>query len=141
MITLAKNGPIVLGGCVTGNIEDLVEGKGYRLDASLLNSWKGVRPLPVNVGRIYNCVIDLKFYQTVNQKETLINELPKEDGNVTICFAIPPNHEGTIYFLDKYFNENAEWVAVGGPYLTGIACGPVMKSGYYGMVDVPLKGK
>ena len=98
---------------------------------------KDIKPLPIEVGKFYQCIIDLKLYQN----EKLINELPKDDGNVTICFAIPPYQEGTIYYWDKYFDEKSEWKPISDPYKTGIACGAVTKSGYYGMVDVNKENK
>ncbi len=133
--TIAKNGPIALGGCVTGNVADLPENKGYEMTASILTSLEDQEKLPPDVGKLYNCIVDLKL----NQNGNLIDELPGADGNVTLCFAVPPNQKGTIYFFDKYFNDKAVWEPVSDPYKSGIACGPVMKSGYYAMVDTVKK--
>ncbi len=129
---LASNGPLALGGCVTGNIEDLKDG--YVMDAALLTTWDGVKPLPEKVGEFYECVLDVKF----NENDKMIQELPEPDGNTTICFAIPLDKVGVIYFLDKYYDDEAEWVPVSEQFESGIACGPVTKSGYYGMVDVQV---
>jgi hypothetical protein len=128
--SIVKPGPLALGGCVTGNVKDLPVGD--KLDAELITSTDGLKPLPENVGKFYQCIADLKLYEG----DKLLKELAKDQGNVTICFAIPPKHEGIIYFLDKHFDDKAEWVAVSDIFPTGIACGPVMKSGYYGMVDI-----
>jgi hypothetical protein len=135
--SIAQNGAMALGGCVTGNVEDLVEGKGYSLEAALITSAAALKPLPENVGKFYQCIADLKL----KQNTTLVDLLPAADGDVTICFAVPPNQQGSIYYHDKYFNDQSDWVLVAGPFDTGIACGPVMKSGYYGMVDVTGKVK
>jgi hypothetical protein len=135
VITIAKNGAIALGGCVTGNIADLPENKGYKMEASIITSLEDKDKLPADVGVFYECIVDLKLYQDNN----MINELPQGDGNVTLCFAVPPNQKGTIYYYDKYFNATPVWEPVSDAYKTGIACGPVMKSGYYGMVDTVKK--
>jgi hypothetical protein len=127
--TIEKPGPIILGGCVTGEVKDLPEGS--KLEAQLVRSWQGLPQLPRGVGEFYRCIADLKFFD--NGK--LVNKLPAEKGYATICFSIPPQSNGSIYFLDKYFTKNAAWVPVAGPFTTGISCGPADQSGLYGMVD------
>jgi hypothetical protein len=127
--TINKAGPLVLGGCVTGNVKDIPTGD--RLDASLVKSWGDLPNLPTGVGEFYRCVVDLKFYE--NGK--MVNQLAAEKGYATICFAVPPQSNGTIYFLDKYFNAKAEWEQIAGPFQEGISCGPADKTGIYGMVD------
>jgi hypothetical protein len=127
---MAEVGGMELGGCVTGNIEDLAPDQGYRVEASV-TSTEG-NPLPEDVGKFYECVVDIKLYQG----DTLLTELPKDDGNITICFAVPPDKNGSVYYLDKYFKDDAKWDSIGGAFDTGIACSPITKSGVYGMVDV-----
>lgn len=130
--TIVKPGPLAVGGCATGNVKDLPEGS--KMDAQLVTSTAGLKALPEKVGKLYECIVDLKLYQA----DKMIQELPEDQGNATICFAVPPHQKGTIYFLDKYYDEKAEWVPISDPFPTGIACGPVTKTGYYGMVDVAV---
>jgi hypothetical protein len=127
--TVTKPGPIVLGGCVTGNLKDIPFGD--KLEAELVKSWQGLPQLPKGVGEFYRCVADLKFYEG----EKLVTKLPVEKGYATICFAVPPQSNASIYFLDKYFTKDAAWVPVAGPFTSGISCGPADQTGLYGMVD------
>jgi hypothetical protein len=130
--TIKSNGPMALGGCVTGNVEDLAFGKGYEMRATLITDPGGIEALPDKVGEFYECIIDLRLYKD----GTMIDELPVEDGNVTICFAIPPYQNGTVYYFDKYYGVAPEWTQASDNFKTGIACSPVYRTGYYGMVDV-----
>jgi hypothetical protein len=127
--TITKPGPLVLGGGVTGNVSDLPDGN--RLDAALVSSWAGLPVLPAGVGEFYRSIAQLKFYEG----NTLVSKLATDKGYATICFAVPPQKNGTIYFLDKFFDPKADWVSIAGPFPTGIACGPADQSGLYGMVD------
>jgi hypothetical protein len=127
--TVTQPGPLVLGGCVTGNVKDIPDGG--RLEATLIKSWAGVKDLPEGVGEFYRCVAQLKFYEA----NKLVNKLAVDKGYGTICFAVPPQANGSIYFLDKFFNPNAEWQQIAGPFTEGIACGPADQTGLYGMVD------
>ena len=127
--TLVERGPLVLGGCVTGNVNDIPAGD--KLEASLIKNWGTLPTLPQGAGEFYRCVAQLKFYEGT----ILTSKLPVDKGYATICFAVPPQANGSIYFLDKFFDENAVWTAVAGPFPAGIACGPADQSGLYGMVD------
>jgi hypothetical protein len=129
VVTVTQPGGLVLGGCVTGNIKDLPGGD--TIQAELVHSWPGYPDLPTGVGEFYRCVVKLQFYEA----SKLIDKIPVEKGNVTICFAVPPQSNGTIYFLDKYLTKEAVWIPLAGPFPTGIACGPADQTGLYGMVD------
>ena len=127
--TVTEDGSFALGGSVTGDVIDLAEGEEYKIEAQLIGSSSDGKLLSDDVGEFQKSIIDLKIYQN----NVLVDELPTKDGNVQICFAVPPDQNGTMYFLDKYFDQQAEWKAVSEPFKTGIACNPVTKTGYYGM--------
>lgn len=127
--TIIKPGPLVLGGCVTGSIRDLPAGD--RIEGALIKSTAGLPELPAGVGEFYRCIASLKFFDG----NTLVSKLPLEKGFATICFAVPPQSTGSIFFLDKFFDTNAKWVQIAGPFPSGLACGPADQSGLYGMVD------
>lgn len=127
--TIIKPGTLSLGGCVTGSVRDLPDGD--RIEGNLIKSTAGLPDLPVNAGEFYRCIVELKFFDG----DTLVSKLPLEKGFATICFAIPPKMNGSIYFLDKFFDTNAKWTEVAGPFPAGIACGPTDQSGLYGMAD------
>ena len=126
--TVTKPGSLTLGGCVTGNVKDLPAGAS--IDAQLVSSWPGFPPLPLGVGDFYRCVVKINFF-TGGQPT---DQLPVQKGDITLCFAVPPQMNGTIYKLNTQ-TPNSTWEFVAGPFPTGIACGPVDATGLYGMVD------
>lgn len=132
VLELKMNGPFALGGCVTGNLENIFFEKGYEVKMEIKTSLKPEEELPKWIGEFYRCIVDVKFYKDGVQ----IEELPEADGYAKLCYAIPPYKDGTMYYFDAYYDEKPEWERVSDHYKTGIACSPIMRSGYYGMVDV-----
>ena len=126
-IVVTKPGSMSLGGCATGNIKDLPNGDS--LHAQMVSSWPGFPDLPKGVGDFYRCVVKVDFF-IGGQKA---DQLPAQKGNITLCFAVPPQMNGSIYWLDTH-TANSQWVLAAGPFPTGIACGPVDITGLYGMV-------
>ena len=128
VVVVTKPGAAQIGGCVTGNVKDLPNGNS--LHAQLVQSWPGFPDLPTGVGEFYRCVVKVEFYAG----NTLVNELPAQKGDINLCFAVPPQMNGSIYRLDTQ-TPNSQWTLAAGPFPTGIACGPVDITGLYGMVD------
>ncbi len=127
-VVVTKPGSMSIGGCVTGNVRDLPTGD--TLNAELVTSWPGFPNLPVGVGDFYRCVVRVNFFSGGQPTD----QLPVEKGDITLCFAVPPQMNGSIYRLDTK-KPNSQWELAAGPYPTGIACGYVDTTGLYGMVD------
>lgn len=130
-VSLTQPGALQLAGCVTGNFKDVPENN--KVNVKLIDKWNP--DLPTKIGEFYRCVVEVKFFDGSN----LIETLAVDKGNALICFAVPPFKNGSIYYLNSFFGKDAEWEKIAGPFPTGIACGPVDRSGLYGMVDVQAK--
>lgn len=133
-ITVCEDGLYPVGGVATINISNLAPG--YCLEAFLHNKNYALGRIPPGAGEILANVTFLKVYY----QGQFTYEVPPEDGEIEICFAVPPGKEGQIYFYDHYgprFGQGGgqpAWEPVPTTVTNGIACAPAQTSGAYALI-------
>jgi hypothetical protein len=134
-ITVCANGNYSVGGVSTLNVNELVPG--YCLAANLWNHGFALGRIPPGAGRV---LADITFLRVFYQGE-FVYEVPDEDGDIEICYAVPPNTTSSqIYFFDFYgprFGERTgqpTWEALDTTVTDGVACAPAQTSGAYALI-------
>lgn len=134
-ITVCTQGNYPVGGISTLNVIQL--DPGYCLAANLWNHGFALGRIPEGAGRV---LADITFLRVFSQG-TFVYELPAEDGEVEICYAVPPNITSSqIYFFDFYgprFGERTGqpvWEPLETTITDGVACTTAQTSGAYALI-------
>jgi hypothetical protein len=132
-VTICENGVKSVGGVATLDVTNLEEG--YCIVASLRNHEFAVGHIPDGAGSALAHITLLRVYY----HGKLISELPEEDGQSKICYAVPPGKTGQIYSFDFYgphFGRpgTRDWVALDTTVTDGIACAAAQSTGAYALM-------
>ena len=125
-VFICKDGVYSVGGVATLKVFDLA--RHYCIRAFLLQHGFSFARIPEGAGRI---LADVTFVQ-VYYRDSAIGRLPTKDGNVVICYAIPPGKEAKIYYLEM--NWLASWRRLHTTVKNGVACAPAQGSGAYALI-------
>ena len=133
-ITICEEGIHSVGGVSTLEVNNLAPG--YCLAAFLRNHAFALGRIPDGAGQVLAPITFLRvFYHG-----RLIYELPEEDGQAEICYAVPPGMTAQIYFFDFYgprFGERTgqpSWAPLETTVSDGIACAPAQTTGAYALI-------
>jgi hypothetical protein len=133
-IKFCDNGIYSVGGVATFTVNDLAPG--YCLEAFLHNKNYAIGRIPDGAGNILAHVTFLRvFYQG-----QFTYDVPPEDGDIKICFAVPPGKQAEIYFYDHYaarFGKGTgqpAWEPLPTTLENGLACAPAQTSGAYALI-------
>lgn len=108
----------------------------YCLEAFLWNHAFAIGRIPDGVGTVLADVTFLKVYY----QSRFIYEVPVADGDVEICYAVPPGTQAQIYFFDFYgphFKERTgqpAWEPLETTVTDGAACAQAQTSGAYALI-------
>jgi hypothetical protein len=133
-ITICEEGIHSVGGVSTLEVNNLAPG--YCLAAFLRNHAFAVGRIPPGAGEI---LAPITFLRVFHDGE-LVHELPVEDGQVEICYAVPPGSTAQIYFLNFYsprFGERTgqpSWELLETTVSDGIACAAAQTTGAYALI-------
>lgn len=133
-LTICKNGTYSVGGVSTLGVTDLASG--YCLEAFLRNHAFALGRIPDGAGQVLAHITFLRVYQ--NSK--FVYDIPTGDGNVEICYAVPPGMQAQIYFFNFYgpqFGKRTgqpSWEALPTSVSDGVACAPAQTSGAYALI-------
>jgi hypothetical protein len=125
-VTICRDGVYSVGGVATLKVFDLA--KHYCIRALLLQHGYSFARIPEGAGRI---LADVTFVQ-VYYRGSAIGRLPAKDGNVVICYAVPPGKEAKIYYLE--INWLASWRPLRTTVENGVACASARGSGAYALI-------
>ena len=134
VIRTCRNGNYSVGGVSGLKISELKPG--YCVLAFLWNQRFAFGRIPDNAGGF---LADITFVQIFHYGR-LIQELPAEDGNIDICYAVPPGKQAQIYFFDfhrLHFGEKTgqlSWEPLETTVENGVACAPAQASGAYALI-------
>jgi len=133
-ITVCKEGTHSIGGVVILKVIRLKPD--YCLEAFLWNHAFAIGRIPDGAGKVLADVTFLK----VNYKGKFIYEVPPEDGDIEICYAVPPGTQAQIYFFDFYgprFGKRTgqpSWEPLETTVTNGVACAKAQTSGAYALI-------
>lgn len=133
-ITVCEEGIHSVGGVATLEVTNLAPD--YCLVAFLRNHAFALGRIPDGAGAV---LADITFLRVFYQSH-LIYELPEGDGQVQICYAVPPGKQAQIYFFDFYgprFGERTgqpSWDPLETTIENGIACAPAQTTGAYALI-------
>jgi len=132
-VTICENGVKSVGGVATLEVTDL--GDGYCLVASLMSHAFAVGHIPKDAGKALAHIVMLRVFH----HGKIVSELPEEDGQSRICFAVPPGATGKIYMYDFYgprFHRpgSRDWVPLDTTVENGIACASAQSTGAYALM-------
>lgn len=120
-ILIPVTGDYSVGGFCT--ISTVLNDPKINLAASLLTPLP--RDLPDKVHKVrQGCLL------TYSMSGQRMDELAPAAGNTTICFAVTPQQQMTIYF-QNIFASNPEWAPVPTTVQNGIACAAANQTGVY----------
>jgi len=134
---ICENGTYSVGGVVVLEITDLKPG--YCVEAVLWNPRFQFKRYPDGAGSALAHLMFLRIYY----HGKLTYELPREDGTIEACYAIPPDKQGQLYFYDFYgkrFDKRTEPPRSWEPLETRVddgnkvACAFTQISGVYGLI-------
>lgn len=133
-LTLCKDDKKSVGGVATLEVTDLADG--YCLVAFLRNHAFAVGRIPDGAGSVLAHITFLRvFYHG-----RLAYELPAEDGQVEICYAVPPDKTAELYFFDFYgprFGERSgqpAWEPLATTLDGEVACAAAQITGAYALI-------
>jgi hypothetical protein len=133
-ITICEEGIHSVGGVSTLEVSNLAPG--YCLAAFLRNHAFALGRIPDGAGEILAPITFLRvFYQS-----RLVYRLPEEDGQVEICYAVPPGMTAQIYFFDFYGprfgerNGQPAWEPLETTVNGGVACAAPQTTGAYALI-------
>ncbi len=132
-VTICEEGVKSVGGVSTLEVSNLADG--YCIVASLRNHEFAVGHIPDGAGSALAHITLLRvFYHG-----KLVSELPVEDGQAKICYAMPPGKTGQIYSFDFYgprFGRpgSRDWVSLDTTVTDGIACAAAQSTGAYALM-------
>ncbi len=122
---ICKNGDYTIGGVAVLRVRNLA--KEYCLLVSLKKYQQASGRVPHGAGKI---LADITLFQVVYRHHHVSN-LPAKDGNVELCYAIPPGKEAGIYFLHR---GRQLWQPIDTTVNKGIACARIHASGSYALI-------
>lgn len=133
-IKICEEGVYSVGGVATLQVEELAPG--YCLEAFLHNKNFALGRIPQGAGRILANVTFLRVFYLGK----FVYEVPPEDGQVEICFAMPPGTQAQVYFYNHYgprFGQGSgqpAWEPLPTSVKAGLACAPAQTSGAYALI-------
>ena len=133
-IVICEEGVHSVGGVSTLEVNDLAPG--YCLAAFLRNHAFALGRIPDGAGEVLAPITFVRvFYHG-----KLVYELPEEDGQAEICYAVPPGMTGQIYFFDFYGPRSGErsgqpsWEPLETTVSDGMACAAAQTTGAYALI-------
>ena len=132
-VTACQDGVHSVGGVSILDVKNLTPG--YCLVAFLRNHAFAVGHIPNGAGDVLAHITFLRvFYHG-----KLIPELPTKDGQVQICYAVPPGKQAQIYFFDFYgprFERTGQpaWEPLETTVTDGVACAAAQATGAYALI-------
>ena len=132
-VTICEDGVHSVGGVATLEVTNLADG--YCIVANLRNHAFAVGHIPQNAGKALAHLTLLRvFYHG-----KLVSELPEEDGQSRICYAVPPGKTGKLYLYDFYgprFKRpgSRDWTALDTAVDNGTACAAAQDTGAYALL-------
>lgn len=133
-VTTCENGIYSVGGVSTLEVTDLAPG--YCIVAFLRNHAFALGRIPDGAGKILARITFVRvFYHGM-----LLPEVAAGDGEVQICYAIPPGKNAQIYFFDFYgprFGERTgqpAWELLETTIDGGLACASAETTGAYALI-------
>lgn len=134
-LTACEQGDFSVGGVSILKVHQLVPG--YCLTANLWNHAFALGRVPDGSGKV---LADITFLRVFYQGR-LVYEVPSQDGNIEICYAVPPDIDNAkIYFYDFYgprFGKRTgqpSWEPLQTTVTGGAACAAAQTSGAYALI-------
>lgn len=133
-IVICEEGVHSVGGVSTLEVNNLTPG--YCLAAFLRNHAFSLGRIPDGAGEVLAPITFMRVFYHGRP----VYELPEEDGQAEICYAIPPGMTGQIYFLNFYgprFGERSgqpSWEPLETTVSDGIACAAAQTTGAYALI-------
>jgi hypothetical protein len=133
-VTFCEDGNWSVGGVSTLEVTDLAPG--YCIVAFLRNHAFAVGRIPDGAGKVLANITFLRIFHYGK----LVYNLPVEDGQVEVCYAVPPGKTGQIYFFDFYgprFGERKgqpTWEPLETTVSGGVACAAAQTTGAYALI-------
>lgn len=133
-ITICEAGIHSVGGVSTLEVNNLAPG--YCLVAFLRDHAFALGRIPDGAGTV---LADITFLRVFYQG-SLVHELPEEDGQVKICFAVPAGKTAQIYFFDFYGprfggrSGQPSWEPLATTVEGGVACAAAQTTGAYALI-------
>jgi hypothetical protein len=133
-IVICEEGVHSVGGVSTLEVNDLASG--YCLTAFLRNHAFALGRIPDGAGEVLAPITFLRVFHYGR----LVYELPEEDGQAEICYAVPPGMTAQIYFFDFYgprFGERSgqpSWEPLETTVSDGLACASSQTTGAYALI-------
>jgi hypothetical protein len=133
-VIIPVTGVTSVGGVSTLNVQCLP--KDYYIAATLWNNAFAIGKIPETAGDALAPITVLRVFY----KGELVSEIPAQPNcEITICYAVPPEKTGQIYFYDFYgprFGRNGsrDWVAEKTTVTDNIACAPASATGAYALI-------
>jgi len=133
-LSTCEDGVHSVGGTSTLKVTDLAPG--YCISAFLRNHAFALGRIPDGAGKVLANITFVRIFQ----HGKLIRELPEADGQIQICYAVPPGKQGQIYFFDFYgprFHERTgqpAWEPLDTTLNDGMACATAQTTGSYALI-------
>jgi hypothetical protein len=133
-ITVCETGDFSVGGVSVLKVKDLKSG--YCLTAFLRNHAFALGRIPDGAGKVLAHITFLQvFYQG-----RFVYDVPVADGDIEICYAVPPGTQAEIYFFDFYGPRfgmrtgQPVWKPLATTVTDGVACAKAQTSGAYALI-------
>ncbi|NOY99951.1 MAG: hypothetical protein GXP40_12265 [Chloroflexi bacterium] len=123
-----------VGGVATLHLDEFSQG--YCVGTILWNHRFAPGRLPDGAGGFLSEIVFVRIYLYGN----LVDKVSTGVGDVSVCFALPPDKEGQIYFYDfygpRFFHRTGQpaWVSTVTTNENGIVCTTALASGAYALV-------
>jgi hypothetical protein len=133
-IVICEEGVHSVGGVSTLEVSNLAPG--YCLVAFLRDHAFALGRIPDGAGQVLAPITFLRIFH----HGRLVYELPEEDGQAEICYAVPPGTTAQIYFFDFYgprFGERSgqpSWEPLETTVSDGMACAAAQTTGAYALI-------
>ena len=133
-LTVCEQGDFSVGGVSILKVKQLVAG--YCLTATLWNHAFALGRIPAGAGKV---LADITFLRVFHHGR-FVYDVPTTDGNVEICYAVPPETQGQIFFFDFFgprFGKRTgqpSWEPLPTTVIDGEACAPAQTSGAYALI-------
>lgn len=125
-----------IGGVAVLYVDELDPGYCVQANIIIVQQQKKTGKLPEGGQAFLSKIALFRVY-----KQGLVDKVPLDDANMSLCFALPPDKEGEIYFYDYYGadffgrKENPGWVVNGTVDNEGIVCTSAMATGAYVLIE------
>jgi hypothetical protein len=133
-IVICEEGVHSVGGVATLEVTNLAPG--YCLVAFLRDHAFAVGRIPPGAGEVLAPITSLRIFYYGK----LVHELPEEDGQSKLCYAVPPGKTVQIYFLNFYGPRLGEqtgqpsWEPLDTIMDGGLACAAAQTTGAYALI-------